>query len=338
MLTIRDIAKKAKVSVATISRFLHPETKHFVHPETQERVEKIVQKYRYIPNQAARALSKQATNTIGMVTAFSTDVVKSPYYEGLISGVIEGIRSFTYDLKWVMIKDEEIPSCNLQDLLQKHAVDGVVFLTWSLYPKLIREIEHHSNLPAVLINDYEPNVRSSIIYCDSSEGVRELCAHFLAKGYKTIGMMRGPEYISLDAKERFNAFKKASLKLKFRLNPKFLYECPRFDEKAAFEVMTSWIVKGALPRAIFCANDDLVRGALRALKQEKIRVPEQVAIAGFDDSWRNEVFIPSVTSIRQPLEVMGRVAVETLINIIARNVKPPIQVRFKPELIIRNST
>ncbi len=338
MLTIRDIAKKARVSVATISRFLHPETKHFVRPETREQIEKIIHRYHYIPNQAAQALSKQTTNNIGMVTAFSTDVVKSPYYEGLIAGIIEGIRPFTHDLKWIMIKDEEIQNCNPKELLQKHAVDGVVFLTWRLYPKLIHEIEHRSNLPVVLINDYESTIRSSIVYCDSGNGVLEICKHFVQKGYKTIGMIRGPEYISLDAQKRFKAFKSAAHQLGFRVDPKFLFECQRFDETDGYQAMKTWIENRKLPRAVFCANDDLARGAMHALQEKNISIPGQIAIAGFDDSIRSESLNPSLTSVRQPLEAMGRAAVQALINMITKKAKSPIQIRFEPELIVRQST
>src|SRR6185295_9360141 len=120
MVNIKDIAKEAKVSIATVSRLLDPEKRELVHPDTRERIEKIIQKYRYTPNRAARALSKHTTDTIAMVTQFSADVVKSPYFQGLISGLIEGIRPLHYDLKWIMIRDDEMKSCTLSELLQKH--------------------------------------------------------------------------------------------------------------------------------------------------------------------------------------------------------------------------
>lgn len=337
MTTIRDVAKEAGVSVASVSRYMDTDKRRLVHPDTQKQIEKVIQKFHYIPSQSARALSKQTTNTIGMVTPFSTDLVKSNYYEGLISGIITGMHSCHYDLKWIMIRDEEISRCNLKDLLQKHAVDGVIFLTWRLFPKLIREIETHSKLPVVLINDYQASVKSSIVYCSNQSGVEAVCARFIRQGYKKIGMLRGPEYISLDARTRFKAFKNSAKKLGFKIHNEFLPQAMRFDEQDGFAAITTQIKEGKLPRAIFCANDDLARGAIRALREAKIHVPDEVAVAGFDDSSKNEFFIPSLTSVRQPLEAMGRSACETLINLITDKVKAPVQTKFDPELVIRKS-
>ncbi len=337
MLTIRDIAKKANVSVATISRYLDTQKKALVHPETQTRIEKIIRKFKYVPNQSARALSRQRTNNLGMVTAFSTDVVKSTYYEGLIAGIIQGISASSYDLKWIMIRDHEIAQCNAKDLIQKHGLDGAIFFTWQLFPKLASQVERCSHLPMVVINDYTPHVRSSIVYCDSAPGVYSVCSHFAEKNYKTAGMFRGPEYISWDVKNRFSVFKKACKKLRLATNAKYWYQAAGLYETEGYNVMKASIKNGKLPRAIFCANDDLAHGTIRALKEARIRVPEDVAVVGFDDSPKNEFMSPPLTSAKQPLEAMGKAAVETLIQIIDKKNKTPIQIKFKPELVIRES-
>ncbi|MBI3312840.1 MAG: LacI family DNA-binding transcriptional regulator [Candidatus Omnitrophica bacterium] len=337
MTNIRDIAKEAKVSVATVSRLLDPEKNKLVHPETREKVEKIIRKRRYTPNRTAQALSRQTTNTIGMVTAFSSDVVKSPYFEGLIAGIIEGIGPLSYDLKWIMIRDEERNSCKLHDMLRKHSVDGVIFLTWRLLTNLVEEIQHRIDVPSVLINDYDPKVHCSIVYCENKSGVAKIFSHFISKGHKKIGMIRGPEYISHDARGRFLAFKASAKKMGIPLKDSFFRQCHRFEEEAGYETMASWIRAGGLPDAIFCANDDLAAGAVRALREKKIKVPQDIAIAGYDDSQRHKMSIPFLTSVRQPLEAMGRASVETLIKLISKEAKGAIRLKFEPELIVRDS-
>lgn len=337
MTNIRDIARAARVSVATVSRFLDPQKKSLVQTKTREKIEKVIQRYRYIPNRAAQTLSRQLSNTIGMVTPFSSDVVKSPYFEGLIAGIIEGIEPLSYDLKWIMIREQEFRTCDLNSLIQKYSVDGLIFLSWRLMPNLVNEVERHSKIPAVLINDFDAKVKCNAVYCENQSGVFQVCSYLKSKGYKKIGMLRGPEYISLDAKKRFLAFKISAKKLGFRLKDDYLQECPRFEEDSAYEAMLTWIRKGEFPDAIFCAGDAIARGAIRALKQEKIKVPEHVGIVGYDDSNMNDSMIPALTSVRQPLEAMGKASIEILSKLLAKKAKTPIQLKFEPELIVRDS-
>ena len=336
-MNIRDIAKKANVSVATVSRLLDPQKKELVHPETREKIEKIIRKYHYVPNRTAQALSRKTNNTIGMVTPFSLDVVKSPYFEGLITGIIDGLGPLSYDLKWIMIRDKDRESCNLHEIIQKHSVDGMIFLTWRLFTNLVNEVQHRTDVPAVLINDYAPNVRCSIVYCENRSGVAKICSYLASKGYKKIGMLRGPEYISLDARDRFMAFKANAKKNGFQVKDAFVYESPRFEEESGYQTMKLWIENGNLPDAIFCANDDLAIGAIRALNESKIKVPKDIAVIGYNDSPRSMTTIPPLTSVRQPLEAMGKAAVETLIKLIAKEAKGEIRLKFEPELIVRES-
>ncbi|MBI4358348.1 MAG: LacI family DNA-binding transcriptional regulator [Candidatus Omnitrophica bacterium] len=336
-MNIRDIAKKTGVSVATVSRFLDPQKKDLVRAETREKIDRIIRKYHYSPNRTAQALSRQINNTIGMVTPLSPDVVKSPYFEGLIAGIIEGIGPLAYDLKWIMIRNEDREYCNLHEILREHSVDGLIFLTWRLSTNLVDEVQHRTDVPAVLINDYSPSVRCSIVYCENRSGVKKICSHLTSKGYKRIGMLKGPEYISLDARERFSAFKSSGKKMGFRVRDPFLYECPRFEEEAGYQTMKLWVDKGNLPDAIFCANDGLAIGAIRALNESKIKVPKDIAIVGYDDSPRNETTNPPLTSVRQPLEAMGKAAVETLVKLVSKEAKGAIRLKFEPELIVRES-
>jgi len=334
MVNIKDIAKEAKVSIATVSRLLDPTKRELVHPDTRERIEKIIQKYRYTPNRAARALSKHTSDTIGMVTQFSADVVKSPYFQGLISGIIEGIRPLHYDLKWIMIREEEAKSCSLTELLQKHAVDGMVFLSWRLFPNLVKEIERaEEDIPAVLINDYDRRIRCTIVYCENQGGVTQIAEHFKKQGYKSVGMIRGPEAFSPDARDRFVAFKAAAKRLGLSAEENHFRRASRFDAEAGLETMSEWIVEGKLPRAIFCANDDLAAGAMEALKKKGIKIPDEVAIAGYDDSQHES----NLTTVRQPLETLGHAAIETLGKLIAKKVKGPIQLKFEPEIVVRET-
>lgn len=336
-MNIRDIARRARVSVATVSRLLDSDKKYLVHPKTRHKIEKIIHKYHFVPNQTARALSRHVSNTIGMVTPFSTDVVKSPYFQRLIAGIIEGIRSHDYDLKWIMIRNQEAESCYLDDLLRKHSVDGIVFLSWRLLPNLVREIEKRVDIPAVLINDYDPKVRCSIVYCDNRSGIEQAFSFLTSKKYKKIGMIRGPENPSIDMKERYRSFRSCAGKNRISVSQSSIFEAPNFDHEAIFEAVNQWIKDRKLPQAMICCNDDIAYGLMKALKQNGIQIPKGMAVIGYDDSPRNEMLSPNLTSIRQPLEAMGQAAIETLFKLITKKVKLPIQLKFEPELIVRRS-
>lgn len=333
MLNIRELAKKANVSVATISRALDPEKNHLVCQETLTKIQGMVQKYHYVPNKAARALSRKVSDTIGMVTAFSSDIVKSPYYEGLISGIIEGIRPLHYDLKWIMIRDEEATRCSMTDLMQKHFVDGIIFLTWRLYPDLVREAEIKKSLPIVLINDYIPSIKSSIVYADNDAGMKLLFEYLRSKNYKKIGMLRGPEAISVDAKQRYVAFRKYADQYSFPIQEKHIWQCDYFDFGYAYKIMNDWIKTKDLPEVVFAANDDLAWGVIQALQEQKIRIPDNVAVAGYDGSPIKRCNHPTLTTVKQPLEAIGRAAVETLDKLMQKKAKPSIQLKFSPEIL-----
>lgn len=337
-MNIRDIAREAGVSVATVSRILDPNKQHVVFPETREKVSAVIRKYNYVPNRLARSLSRRSSDTIGMVTPYSTDIVKSSYFQGLIAGIIQGLRPLLYDLKWIMIRNEEADSFDLETIMQKYAVDGLIFLSWRLMPKLVAELQSEPDFPAVLINEFDPSLHANIVYSENKSGIQKGCAYLLSKGYKQIGMLRGPEYVSLDAKERFATFEKFMKENQLPISQQHLFQASDFTEDKGYAVMKQALEKGIqLPRALLCANDHLAYGALRAFREFKISVPEKIAVMGYDDLESNDRQIPPLTSLRQPLEEMSSMAIEILMKQMMDPKLKPVQMKFEPELVLRQS-
>lgn len=276
--------------------------------------------------------------TIGLLTPFSPDLVRSPYLEALLGSVMEKLLELDLDLKWIMIRDKELENTDLAALIRQYGpVDGFIVPCWRHFPQLIDELQAHPEYPSVLINDFDPEVTLSSIYCDNRAGVRQLFDHFQSKGYKKIGMVKGPEDISPDARERSDEFLKCAAKAKIPLEERYIYESSRFDEEAGYHVMRFWIQRGDLPQAIFCANDDLARGSIHALQEKGFRIPEQVAIAGFDDSKETARQQLPLTTIRQPLDTIGAAAVETVLSLIQKKSSKPIRIQFDASLVVRAS-
>jgi len=274
----------------------------------------------------------------GLIAPFSPDVVRSPYLEELIESIMQELLTLDYDMDWIMIRDKVLESYDLDTLLKQHPyIDGFVVLCWRHFPKLIAELEKRQDIPTVLINDFDPNVSLSNIYCNNKSGIQQIFSHFLSRGFKKIGMIKGPEYVSPDARERFEEFKKCAEESKIELDETYIYESSRFDELAGYHVMRFWLQRGNLPEAIFCANDDLARGSIMALQEKNIKVPDDIAIAGFDDSKRHMPFDPPLTTVRQPLTELGSVAVQALQKLVQKKENPPIRLCFEPTLVVRKS-
>lgn len=278
-------------------------------------------------------------STIGFMTPFSPDLVRSPYLQALLGSMMEKLLELEHNLKWIMIRDKDLDNTDLAALIGQYGpVDGFVVPCWRHFPHLIEELQSHPEYPTVLINDFDPEVALSSIYCDNRAGVRQLFDHFQAQGYKKMGMVKGPEDISPDARERSDEFLKCAAKAKTPLDERYIYESSRFDEEAGYHVMRFWIQRGDLPQAIFCANDDLARGSIHALQEKGIRIPDQVAIAGFDDSKELSLQQPPLTTIHQPLDTIGAAAVETVLNLIQKKSAKPIRLQFDVNLVVRAST
>ena len=276
--------------------------------------------------------------TIGLLTSFTPEIFKSEYHSRILAGIIDELRQTQYDVKFIMVKDEEYAESSLEIILAKYDVDGLLLLTWRIHPRYIEEAHGASDLPVVIINDYTPELKANIIYCENKMGVELALGHLVNRGYKKIGMLQGPDEFSLDARERFLLFESMIKNYDIDFDERFFRKCEYFFEEDGYLKMTDIIQnESELPRAIVCFNDDLAIGALKALKESWISCPEQVAVIGYDGVEKGKYTNPPLTTVRQPLEKMGREMVRTVQGLIEGTLQPPVQIKFSPNLVIRQS-
>jgi DNA-binding LacI/PurR family transcriptional regulator len=151
-------------------------------------------------------------------------------------------------------------------------------------------------------------------------------------------MLQGPDEASLDARERFEIYRELLKKYDLPLEPRYYRKCDYFFEEDGYLKMMEMIQsERSLPRVFLCFNDDIAIGAMKALKESKIRCPEEVAIMGYDGIERGKYVEPPLTTVRQPLEEMGQEMVQIMIGLIEGRLRGPIQKEFSPELVIRRS-
>ena len=276
--------------------------------------------------------------TVGLLTAFTPEIFKSEYFTRIISGIINRLTETAYDLKLIMVKDEEYADPS-RKILEEHELDGLLLLTWRIHPKYIEEAMEESDLPVVLINDFTPELKANIVYCNNKTGVQLALKHLLNRGSRKIGMLQGPEEASLDARERFRVYRILLEEYGLTFDPAHYRKCDYFFEEDGYlKMMDILHTEKSLPRALLCFNDDIAIGALKALQESRIKCPEEVAVVGYDGIEKGKYVLPPLTTVRQPLEMMGGEMVNIMIGLVEGKWKGPIQKEFLPELVIRQSS
>ena len=275
---------------------------------------------------------------LGLLTAFTPEILRSEYSMRIISGIISALRATSYELKLLMVRDEEMAEMS-KKILKKNPLDALLVLTWRLHaPGIVEAEKENPSMPVVFINDYTPELKENIVYTNATEGARIAMRYLLNKGYRRIGMVQGPTEASLDARERERIFREILSQEGLELDPKHFIRCDYFFEEDSYIRILELIhSKHPLPRALFCFNDDLAVGTIRALREEKIMIPQEVAVLGFDGTERGKHIMPSLTTVLQPLEQMGREMVRVAIDLLRGQLTAPAQIRFETQLLIRQS-
>lgn len=275
--------------------------------------------------------------SVGLLTAFTPEIFRSEYFSRIISGIITALRQTHYSLKMIMVKDEEYVDPS-RKILQEHELDGLLLLTWRIHPRYIEEAMEGSDLPVVLINDFLPEMKSNIVYCNNRAGMQLAFKHLLNHGYRKIGMLQGPDEASLDARMRYQIFQGLLEQHQIAFEPTYFRKCDYFFEEDGYlKTMEMIQSQKSLPRALICFNDDIAIGALKALKESWIRCPEEMAVIGYDGIEKGKYVDPPLTTVQQPLEAMGREMVNIMIGLVEGRLKSPVQKEFLPQLIIRES-
>lgn len=274
---------------------------------------------------------------IGLLTAFTPEIFKSEYHTRMMSGIVDALRQTPFDLELIMVRDkgDVMPS---EEILKKHNLDGLLFLTWRMHETYMKEAQIGSDLPIVMINDYAASLKANMVYCDNEAGIRLSLQHISNRGYKKIGVLHGPTDASNDAKERFEKCKEMLSEFDLTLADEHYRACEYFFEEDGYLKMLDIIQNTkALPRVMLCFNDELAIGALKALKESWVSVPGQVAVMGYDGIEKGKYVNPPLTTVRQPLEKMGGEMASILVGLIEGKLKSPVQKKFPPDLVLRES-
>jgi DNA-binding LacI/PurR family transcriptional regulator len=329
--TISDVAGRAGVSTATVSRVLAGIGRS--RPDTSAAVLAAVEELGYRPSGVARSLRMQRTRTLGLIVSD----IENPFFPELVRAADDAARAIDYSILLGSAAYDELRAVHYLDLMVDRRVDGLIVASSQIADASWRWLLA-SPVPVIVVNAEPPDYRVPVILSDNETGSRNVVEHLVGLGHRRIGYIRGPESYTA-AKPRFEGFQKACDDAGLRPDDIPIVEGEGQVESG--ERATALMLERA-PRvtAIACYNDLTAIGALRMLRAQGRRVPEDVSVVGFDDIAAASWVVPSLTTISQPKADMGRLAVEYLVRALegdASDTEPTI-LRLPLTLRIREST
>lgn len=324
MASIKDVAKLAGVSVATVSRVLND--KGYVGQHTREKVEQSIKELNYKPNEVARSLFKKHSNTIGLIVP---DIM-NPFFPELARAVEDTASKFGYNVILCNTDEDRDKEQAYLDMLQQNYVNGIIVSSNTMTAKQIIEL----NIPVVSI-DREISKGLPTIVVENKKGASVATRFLISKGCKRIAHIRGPRGV-VNAEERCEGYTEVVNQEPW-FSKSFIVN-GNFDMESSLEATLKLLTLHPEIDGIFAANDIMAIGAIKAANQLGRRVPQELAIIGFDGIRLSSAIIPELTTIVQPIYELGETATTMLVSLMDQQQVEQTYYRLDVELIERNST
>ncbi|MEW2293547.1 LacI family DNA-binding transcriptional regulator [Streptomyces sp. NPDC006743] len=330
--TLNAVAARAGVGRGTVSRVINGSPK--VSDRSRAAVEKAIADLGYVPNRAARSLVTRRTDSVALVVPEAeARLFSEPYFSGIIRGVSTGLASAGMQLLLVLARDEK-EYARLATYLSAQRVDGVLMMAVHSDDTLPDRLEELA-VPTVLAGRRSDRERLGHVRADNSGGARAAVRHLVAGGRRSIGTITGP--LDMDAaRARLDGYR-AALKEAGLPADEDLVARGDFTEEGGRAAMRELLRRRPGLDAVFAASDVMASGAVLELRASGLRVPHDVALVGFDDSIVARHIDPPLTSVRQPLEEMGRTMADLLMDEIAHRGTGHREVVLPTELVVRAS-
>lgn len=307
---IQQIAKKTRVSIATISRALNPETQHKVAIHTVRKIEAVLDKYPYTPNRAARQLRKTVYKTIGVLFPHHAGILSSDYYSQILSGAADALLETDYNMKIILIKPGK-SSRDHYDFKHGEGVDGLVITYWrSLFSQA--EVFERMKIPCVIINNVEKDIQARFVAGDHFSGGKMAAEYLYSKGHRHIAVLAGKDPAP-DAAARLEGFRSFLKKKNIPLKPESVFDV-NFEADKAYLMTDRLLAAEPAFTAVFCLNDTQAQGVLRRLNDLSLPCPERLSVMGYDNDQSSAHSVPPLTTVKVPVYEMARMAVGNLIE------------------------
>jgi len=326
--TIKDVAKLAEVHPSTVSRVINNDPR--ISEKTKDKVLLIIKKLGYTPNAIARGLKTKRTFTLGMLIPDITN----PFFAEIARGVEDAANKNNFNVILCNTDDKLKKEKTYLEILREKRVDGLILGTAHIRDKSILELEK-IKFPYMLVSRNIEGLDKNCIIVDDVEGGMMATEYLIKLGHRRIAHITGP-IKTRSALNRLKGYQLAFKKHKIEYNDELVGEGD-FRIKGGYQAMKKFLKLPEPPTAIFAANDLLALGAMQAIQKKKYHIPEDFCIIGFNDISLASFVYPPLTTIRQPMQEMGALAVKMLLKIIEDGEFNQKKVTLKPKLIIRES-
>ncbi|QKJ89188.1 Ribose operon repressor [Paramixta manurensis] len=329
MATMKDVARLAGVSTSTVSHVIN--NNRFVSEAVREKIENAIRELNYAPSALARSLKINQTRTIGMLLTASSN----PFY----AEVVRGVENSCYERGYSLILcntegDEDRMNRSLETLMQKR-VDGVLLMCTESHLPSAEIINRYPGIPSVMM-DWAPFEGKSDIIQDNSLLGGELATAFLiSRGYTRIACIAGPQD-KTPARLRLEGYKKAMSAAGLPILPGYIVDGD-FEFQGGYHAMNQLLAMHNAPQAVFTSNDAMAVGVYHALYQAGLSIPQDMAVMGYDDIELARYMTPPLTTIHQPKDELGELAIDTLIHRLNDPGVAQQTLVLTPELVERHS-
>ncbi|MFH8134950.1 LacI family DNA-binding transcriptional regulator [Pantoea osteomyelitidis] len=323
--TLDDVARLAGVSYQTVSRVLNRSAQ--VSAQTQQRVEAAMRQLNYVPNRVAQQLAGKATRTLGLAT--SDLALMAPAQ--IASAIQHRAVAQGYHLVIAMAAKSgvEAARATVNELLAQR-VDGLL-INLPLENADAQQLQALCGEKPTLFLDVATEAEVAQCQFSSTAGAQQGVAHLLALGHRNIGLLNGPEH-SVSARQRFHAWEEALAV--HQLRP-YCVLTGDWSARSGYQAVMS-LLPHNLPQALLVANDQMALGAMRALHQHGVAIPQEISLIGYDDTAESAWYQPPLTTVRQDLQQLGEVSVDRLLARLNMEAAPPSV--LETTLVLRATT
>ena len=306
--TIKDVAKLAGVSISTVSRVINDSKP--VTDEVKQRVLDVIKETGYVPNPLARSLVTKKSKLLGVIVPEVSD----SFVNEIVNGIECVTKMYGYDILLANTYSEKSQELKSIDLLKAKQVEGIVMISWTLDEDHIKSI-NNSGIPATYISKTAQTFDVYTVSTNNEDATYDMTKYLIDKGHKEIALIMTSEADTILETERRRGYERALTDNNIAINPDII-RYGNTDHDNGYKVMAELLDEGIKPDAVFVTGDEAAIGAINAILDKGYNVPNDISVAGFNNTKLSKMYRPKLTTVGQPLYDMGAVAMRMVIKMI----------------------